>query len=59
VVTAARLAVSLRRTRAAHLAHLQEAVDLPIAYVPELFSRVSGIRVTRMVADAIGDELGL
>jgi anion-transporting ArsA/GET3 family ATPase len=59
VVSAGRLAVSLRRTRAAHLAHLQEAVDLPIAYVPELFSRVTGIRVTRMVADAIGEELGL
>jgi hypothetical protein len=51
--------VSLRRTRVAHLARLQEAVDLPIAYVPELFSRVTGIRVTRMVAEAIGEELGL
>ena len=59
VVAAGRLAVSLRRTRVAHLAKLQDAIDLPIAYVPELFSRVSGIRVTRMVADAIGEELGL
>jgi anion-transporting ArsA/GET3 family ATPase len=59
VVTAGRLAVSLRRTRAAHLAQLQQAVDLPIVYVPELFSRTTGVRVTRMVAEAIGEELGL
>jgi hypothetical protein len=59
VLTAAELAVTLRRTRAAHLAHLREAVELPLLYLPELFSRAQGMRVTRMVADALGEELGL
>jgi anion-transporting ArsA/GET3 family ATPase len=59
VLDAARLAVSLRRTRAVHLDHLLEAVDLPLLYVPYLFVRTHGLRVTRMVADALGQELGL
>jgi anion-transporting ArsA/GET3 family ATPase len=57
VLDAARLAVSLRRTRAVHLAHLLDSVDLPLLYVPYLFVRTHGLRVTRMVADALGDEL--
>jgi anion-transporting ArsA/GET3 family ATPase len=59
VLDAARLAVSLRRTRAAHLDELHAAVDLPLLYVPYLFVRDHGLRVTRMVADALGAELGL
>jgi anion-transporting ArsA/GET3 family ATPase len=59
VLDAARLAVSLRRTRAVHLAHLLDSVDLPLLYVPYLFVRSHGLRVTRMVADALGEELGL
>jgi anion-transporting ArsA/GET3 family ATPase len=59
VLDAARLAVSLRRTRAVHLARLLDAVDLPLLYVPYLFVRTHGLRVTRMVADALGEELGL
>lgn len=59
VLDAARLAVSLRRTRAAHLMHLLDTVDLPLLYVPYLFVRDHGLRVTRMVADALGEELGL
>jgi anion-transporting ArsA/GET3 family ATPase len=59
VLDGARLAVSLRRTRAVHLAHLLDSVDLPLIYVPYLFVRAHGLRVTRMVADALGDELGL
>ena len=59
VLDGARLAVSLRRTGATHLAELDEAVDLPLLYVPFLFARVHGRRVLRMVADALGDELGL
>jgi anion-transporting ArsA/GET3 family ATPase len=59
VLDGARLAVSLRRTRAVHLAHLRDAVDLPLLYVPYLFVRSHGLRVTRMVADALGEELGL
>ena len=58
VLEAAELAVRLRRTRAAHLTHLRETVDLPLVYLPELFVRSGGMRVTRMVADALGEELG-
>jgi len=58
VLDAARLAVSLRRTRAAHLEELKQAVQLPLLYVPYLFVRDHGLRVTRMVADALGAELG-
>ena len=58
VLDAARLAVSLRRTRAVHLEHLLETVDLSLLYVPYLFVRAHGLRVTRMVAEALGEELG-
>lgn len=57
VLDAARLAVSLRRTRAVHLARLLDAVDLPLLYVPYLFVRDHGLRVTRMVAAALAEEL--
>jgi hypothetical protein len=59
VLGAARLAVSLRRTGAVHIEHLVESVSLPPLYVPYLFVRAHGLRVTRMVADALGEELGL
>ena len=55
----ARLAVSLRRTRATHLTRLRNEVDLPMLYVPYLFSRTHGLRETRMVAESLSDELGL
>jgi anion-transporting ArsA/GET3 family ATPase len=61
VLEAARLAVTLRRTRAGHLARLREGVgpDLPVLYVPELFHRASGgLRTVAQVADALGAELG-
>ena len=59
LLDAARLAVSLRRTRAAHLSELRSAVDLPLLYLPYLFVRDHGLRVTHMVADRLGEELGL
>jgi anion-transporting ArsA/GET3 family ATPase len=59
VLTAADLAVTLRRTRAQHLTKLRGAVELPLLYLPELFIRAQGMRVTRMVADSLGEELGL
>jgi anion-transporting ArsA/GET3 family ATPase len=59
VLDAARLAVSLRRTRAVHLAELRQAVELPMLYVPYLFVRDQGLRVTKMIADALAQELGL
>lgn len=56
----ARLAVTLRRTRAAHLARLREAIpdDLAMIYLPYLFTRSHGIRVTTQIADSLGEEIG-
>jgi anion-transporting ArsA/GET3 family ATPase len=59
VLDAARLAVALRRARVPHLDALRESVDLPMLYLPYLFVRDHGLRVTRMVADALGAEIGL
>ena len=59
VLDGARLAVSLRRTRAVYLQHLLDTVDLPLLYVPYQFVRTHGLRVTSMVAEALGEELGL
>ncbi|MDQ3756407.1 MAG: ArsA family ATPase [Actinomycetota bacterium] len=61
VLEAARLAVTLRRTRAGHLERLREHVDpnVPVLYVPYLFTRTHGLRSTRQVAEALGEELGL
>ncbi|MBS1847990.1 MAG: ArsA family ATPase [Actinobacteria bacterium] len=55
----ARLAVTLRRTQARHLARLRSELgdDIPVLYLPELFTRAHGVRVTRLVADALGEEL--
>jgi anion-transporting ArsA/GET3 family ATPase len=60
LIDAARLAVTLRRTRATHLERLRAAVDpaLALLYVPELFTRRHGLRSTRQVAEALGAELG-
>jgi anion-transporting ArsA/GET3 family ATPase len=59
VLDAARLAVTLRRNRAEHLAKLRAGLDrsLPMLYVPELFARTHGIRAMRQVADRLGEEL--
>ncbi len=55
----ARLAVTLRRTQARHLARLRSELDdaAGVLYLPELFTRAHGVRVTRLVADALGEEL--
>jgi anion-transporting ArsA/GET3 family ATPase len=60
ILDAARLAVTLRRTRAGHLEHLRAALPptLPLLFVPELFTKAHGLRSTRLVAEAIGAELG-
>ena len=58
VLDAARLAVALRRGKSSHLARLRDEVDLPLLLVPYLFVRDHGLRVTRMVAEALGQELG-
>ena len=59
ILDAAELAVTLRRTRAGHLADLRAAVDprLPLIYVPYLFARSHGARATRQVAEFLGEEL--
>jgi anion-transporting ArsA/GET3 family ATPase len=59
VLDATRLASALRRVQAAHFARLRDQVDLPIISLPYLFVRDHGLRVTRMVAEALGEELGL
>jgi anion-transporting ArsA/GET3 family ATPase len=60
VLDAAELAVTLRRTRAGHLARLRAglAPGTNLLYVPELFTRHHGVRATQLVADALGQELG-
>ena len=57
VLDGARLAVALRRSRAAHLDELRSEVDLPLIYLPYLFTRSHGLRVTRLLADALDEEL--
>lgn len=59
VLDGARLAVALRRARAGHLEHLRAEIGLPLVYLPYLFTRAHGLRVTRLLADALGEELGL
>jgi anion-transporting ArsA/GET3 family ATPase len=59
VLEAARLAVTLRRTRAEHLEHLREGIDpaVPMMYLPFLFTRLHGLRTLRQVARSLGEEL--
>jgi len=60
VLEAARLAVTMRRTRATHLDHLRRNIDgaVPMMYLPYLFTRSHGLRTTRQVAASLGEELG-
>jgi len=57
VLAAAELAVSLRRNQVSHIARLRAAVDLPLVYLPYLFVRDHGLRVTRVVAEALENEM--
>ncbi|MGH9081141.1 MAG: ArsA family ATPase [Acidimicrobiales bacterium] len=60
VLAAARLAVTMRRTRATHLDRLRHNIDpaVPMLYLPYLFTRSHGLRTTRQVAASLGEELG-
>jgi anion-transporting ArsA/GET3 family ATPase len=60
VLDAARLAVTLRRTRAGHLDRLRESVpaEIPLLFVPYLFTRGHGLRTTAQTAEALFAELG-
>jgi anion-transporting ArsA/GET3 family ATPase len=58
VLDAARLAVALRRGKSSHLSRLRDELDLPLLLLPYLFVRDHGLRVTHMVAEELGQELG-
>ena len=60
VLDGARLAVTLRRTpgRAPHPAARRARPTLPLLYVPYLFIRTTACGSTRLVAEALGEELG-
>lgn len=59
VFDAAELAVTLRRTRAGHLATLREGLaGTDLLYLPEVFAKSTGLRFTRQVAEALDEELG-
>jgi anion-transporting ArsA/GET3 family ATPase len=57
---AARLMVTMRRTRTSHLERLRASVGgaVPLLYVPFIFTRTHGLRSTRQVAEALSAELG-
>ncbi len=60
VLDAARLAVTMRRTRSTHLVRLRHGIDesVPMLYLPYLFTRSHGMRTTRQVGASLGEELG-
>jgi anion-transporting ArsA/GET3 family ATPase len=60
VLDAARLAVTMRRTRTTHLDRLRDGIDgsVPMLYLPYLFTRSHGLRTSRQVAASLGEELG-
>jgi anion-transporting ArsA/GET3 family ATPase len=60
LLDAARLAVTMRRTRSVHLDRLRAGIDesVPLLYLPYLFARSHGLRTTRQVALSLDEELG-
>jgi anion-transporting ArsA/GET3 family ATPase len=60
LVDAARLTVTMRRSRTEHLERLRDAIDpgIPMLYMPYLFFRAHGLRATHQIADALSAELG-
>ncbi len=58
VLAGARLAMLLRRSRVEHLERLRTEVDLPLLYLPYQFGALGGVRMVRVLADALGEELG-
>ncbi|MGH9171945.1 MAG: ArsA family ATPase [Acidimicrobiales bacterium] len=59
VLSAARLAVTIRRDGSAHLERLRQAIGqtAPLVYIPYLFGRAHGMRAIRQVAASLGEEL--
>jgi anion-transporting ArsA/GET3 family ATPase len=60
LMQAARLTVTMRRSRTEHLERLRDALDpsVPLLYMPYLFFRSHGLRATHQLADALSAELG-
>ncbi len=60
VMEGARLAVTMRRTRAEHLERLRHGLNssIPVLLLPFLFTRTHGVRATHQVAASLGEELG-
>jgi anion-transporting ArsA/GET3 family ATPase len=60
LMDAARLTVTMRRSRTEHLERLRDAIDpdVPLLYMPYLFFRSHGLRATHQLADALSAELG-
>jgi anion-transporting ArsA/GET3 family ATPase len=60
VLDGARLAVTLRRTRAEHLDRLRAEIDpaVPVLLLPFLFTKLHGLRTVRQLSGALGEELG-
>ena len=60
LLEAARLTVTMRRSRTEHLERLRAAIDpsVPLLYMPYLFFRSHGLRATHQLADALSAELG-
>lgn len=60
LLEAARLTVTMRRSRTEHLERLRGAIDssIPMLYVPYLFFRSHGLRATHQIADSLSAELG-
>ncbi|MER3395353.1 MAG: anion-transporting ATPase [Acidimicrobiia bacterium] len=54
---AARLAIGLRRSALENLSRLRESVSVPIYYVPYVFTAGYGLRATKILADALAEEL--
>lgn len=62
VLEAAMITERRRRVGATHLERLRDALDeapaeVPVIYVPELFTRATGRRVVNLVSKALTDEL--
>ena len=59
VLTAAQVTEARRRVGNRHLERLRDGIpaQLPVLYVPELFTKATGRRVVSLVAKALADEL--
>ncbi len=60
IFDAARLAVTLRRSRASHLERLRSEINknVPLLYLPYRFNRSEGLKSVRTTATYLSDELG-